>query len=304
MIAPAIPGSIQAIYDQDTYDQDVSFPLKRPTTLQLTRPRSQRQYGPTHNIHQVIEAWSLVYKVYTHSGLIDANPYRLHTVNQAVTPFAAVFHGSTANGEIESTATAIEDAPNTPYGLPLDQVYHDELNKLRNHGRRLIECGLFAHRGQLPGDDPQAMGIEGSSRQIRDALYELMRMAFYFGLNRCCTDWILGVHPRHARFYIRAFGFKQIADETIYPAVNDRPVVLLHGDLDTSFKLTKTPYVLKYCFDNPVAPSVIENRFAFKNNTLHPKQVQAFLASKLQEEAGTWGRLPQSSDDTACRLVG
>ena len=220
------------------------------------------------NMPETLAAWRLVYNVYRSNGLIVPNPFRLHTATEAVGTNTAVFHGK--NGPwIESTLTAIEDSPE---GLPLDLVYKAELDQLRAQGRHLVECGLFAHHTQITNSeettrhDTTPPTSRSSTTRVKESLYQLMRLALYYGLNRCSTDWVIGVHPRHVRFYARAFGFIPIGSEKQYPSVNHKPVVLLHGDLDCSLRMPKTPHVLRYCWDNPVPPTVIEARYDFNHD--------------------------------------
>lgn len=262
MITAATP-SFQSSDTSSNRMQLTPTPTPTPSQPQIDKD----QFQAARTLSEVVRAWRLVYEVYANTDLIDPNPYRIHTALEAANPQAAIFQG-VINGQIESTLTAIEDDPQD--GLPLDLVYKDELDQLRANGRRLVECGLFAHRCQVMDDTPDTSmraQISKASR-VKESLYQLMRLALYFGLNRCSTDWVIGVHPRHVRFYARAFGFHAIGPQRKYAAVNDRPVVLLHGDLDISLNLPKTPHVLKYCWANPVPPTLIEERFGF-----HPLEV-------------------------------
>jgi hypothetical protein len=100
-------------------------------------------------------------------------------------------------------------------GLPLDSLYGDYLSALRHGGRTLAEIGLFADRG-----DDRYASIE--------SLFAVMAPALSWCFNIAgASDVVIGVHPHHARFYGRAFGFEPIGDERAYPAVKGHPCILL-----------------------------------------------------------------------------
>ena len=269
---------------------------KRNKNRTLSSPRFIKSQETAHfrtanSLTEVLAAWRLVYRVYKSTGLIEPNPFELHVPTEAIGPYTAVFHSMNGN-EVESTFTAIEDGPD---GLPLDSVYKEELDELRSQGRRPIECGLFAHRSQIADDESlggvplyqlNPVATEHNIRRVKDSLYQFMRLGLYFGLNRCSTDWVFGVHPRHARFYTRAFGLIPIGPEKQYPTVNHKPVVMLHGDLDYSLRQPHKPDALRYCWDNPIPPTAIESRYDFNTNDLINSHSP--LYAYLQYKQATW----------------
>ena len=234
---------------------------------------------------EILSAWQLVYHVYVHTGLILANPFCIHTMPQAVSNRAAVLLNC-KDDQIESTLTGILDGP---MGLPVDAVYSKQLNQLRREGRRLMECGMFAHRWQvqpvgdrLARDGTEQVSAAQQMKRISQSLTGLMRLCFYFGLTHGVTDFIIGVHPRHARFYERAFGFKRHGPERSYATVNNRPVVLLRGDLRKQIEQNPMPAALQHCLDNPVDTSDFSQRFRFNtpNGPVPMWPVDLFLRNK------------------------
>ena len=159
-----------------------------------------------------------------------------------------------------TTLTAMADGPK---GLPLDRVYKDELTKLRGQGRTLVEVGLFADRRK-------------HLARTAEALFQLMRYAFFYGKERGMTDFVIGVHPRHARFYIRALGFDYLGAERVYPAVNDRPVVLLRGDIQARLKCDPLHPALDFFVKNPLEADEFRHRFEFKPLQIVGSSLEAF----------------------------
>ena len=125
------------------------------------------------------------------------------------------------------------------------------------------------------------------SRRIKESLYGLMRLAFFFGFTEGSVDFVIGVHPRHARFYRRAFGFQQVGSERQYPMVRHQPVVLLHGSLKTSLQMRRVPYVLDHCLSNPVSPDAYKARYRFHRHVqANPSVIAEYFEYKQFGGAG------------------
>lgn len=216
------------------------------------------------SLEETLAAWEIVYQAYRDIGLIDPNPNRIHTAPQAVGPHASVITG-VINGLTVSTLTVMADNPN---GLPLDRVYAGELTSLRNSGRKLMEVGLFADRRR-------------QLSRSAEALLQLMRYAFYFGLSQDVTDFVIGVHPRHSRFYIRSFGFEPVGSPRTYPAVNNNPVMLLRGDLHDRVSARKHP-ALEYFLGNPVEQDMFDQRFRFDAEEIAHTRLATYLRDRAK----------------------
>ena len=98
-------------------------------------------------------------------------------------------------------------------GLVADQLYHDELNRLRDQGLSLCEFRNLA--------------IESGIRSKR-MLASLIHIS-YLCLYRVSgnTDSVMEVNPRHAGFYEKRLGFNRIGPERLCHRVN-APAVLMH----------------------------------------------------------------------------
>jgi len=102
-------------------------------------------------------------------------------------------------------------------GLLSDNLYADEINSLRNKNRTVCELSKFASH------------TEHGSKEVFAALFHLAHIYAYI-LNDV-QDAVIEVNPRHAFFYKRMLGFRQIGPERICERVN-APAILLHLDLD------------------------------------------------------------------------
>ena len=101
-------------------------------------------------------------------------------------------------------------------GLFVDQLYGDELDRMRRHDRKICEFTKLA--------------IEASVRS-KPILAALFHIAYIHArrINRC-TDLVVEVNPRHVAFYERMLGFMKCGVEKLDPRVG-APAVLLRLDL-------------------------------------------------------------------------
>lgn len=225
-------------------------------------------------IEQVEAAWQLVYERYVQKKLIDSNPFHLHTVPMAIGEHACVICESedpgSAGREIHSTVTLIGDSSQ---GLPLDSVYREQLDGLRRIGRHPVEVGLLAdcrrHASRSPG-----------------ALFSLMRWAIYYTLHTHYTDIVIGVHPHHAAFYMRGYGFEKLALPKRYALVRDNPVLPLR--LPVSEVLAhRNSRGINYARDNPLPASAFSRRFRFEAEQLRGSLIERFLNASLRKGTAT-----------------
>lgn len=248
------------------------------------------RYMCARRLDQVEFAWGLVYQRYVDKGLIDANPFGVHTTPQAVGRHACVIYGPSEE-TFGSTLTLIGD---NAHGIPLDSVYAEELGAVRRDGRGLVEVGLLADRRH-------------STRRGARALFDMMRWAAYYTLHTGATDIVIGVHPRHARFYTRCFGFDQFALPALYPMVNDNPVVPLRLPLLEALAAASLPRGLAYVRDNPIPAGEFSQRFRFEPGQLQGSMIEGFLERRydatqaLENAAALWDAVPPPALATGLR---
>ncbi len=97
-------------------------------------------------------------------------------------------------------------------GLPADELYHAEVQRLRADGHRLCEMVKFA--------------IEGRVKSIQ-LLGALFHVAFIYAYRlQGCSDLLAEVTPQHAIFYRRLLHFQPFGEEKLNPRVNTRGVLL------------------------------------------------------------------------------
>ncbi len=242
---PALNGSLQAVDFQP--DDRLAVP-----------PPPITEFGVARTHREVVDCWRLVHECYTESGLINPNPFNLHTSLQAVSPDTVTIYGKT-HSRIDATLTVISDGPQ---GLPLDKVYKATLDQLRNHGHKLVEVGLLADaRVEISKSLDQSFGT--------------MRYAVCAAVE-AGADIVIGVHPRHAGFYTRMVGMDVIGQLSQHPTVNNRPVVLMKLDI-SRMRLEPLPRLLRYIKANPVDPAEFDERYRFGKASMTRSVIGRFL---------------------------
>jgi N-acyl amino acid synthase FeeM len=102
-------------------------------------------------------------------------------------------------------------------GLLTDELYQQEINSLREKGRKVCELSKLA------------INPLHTSKKLLASLFNL---AYINGrINNKATDFVIEVNPRHAGYYKRLLGFRQIGEVRTCKRVN-APAVLLHLELD------------------------------------------------------------------------
>lgn len=262
-----VPGSSLARSPQRLQDNTVNqFTTHLPRSA---APVSEPSCSCATSLEQVESAWRLVYDRYTQMGLINENPFGIHAVPGAVGDHACVIWGPDG-ANVGYTMTLFRD---NPMGLALDSVYARELDALRAKGRRLLEVGMLADRRQ-------------SATRGVGALFSMMRWAVHYGLHTDLTDIVIGVHPRHAQFYVRCYGFEEFAEPTSYPLVRNNPVVPLRLRLLERLVNDVLPRGLADARNNPIPGHAFSGRFAFKPEQLRGSVIADFLKDRYCIDPG------------------
>lgn len=128
------------------------------------------------------------------------------------------------NKAVISTLDIVKDTKSG--GLPMDGIYNDELNHLRDQGRKLSEVGMLA-----------------SSHNVnwQNTFMPLFRVVFWHALNNGMNDICIMVNPKHEAFYRSIMVFESLGEEKFYPCVN-APAIGLRMNLDHYKQAVKKAY--------------------------------------------------------------
>ena len=170
-------------------------------------------FGLATDRHTLEQAFRLQHDQYVAHGYMDAHPsgwrLSLHNALSATRVFVA-----RCGGRVVGTMTLIADSP---LGLPMDEIYTDELRRLRDARGNLAEVSALA---MDPEYQPSGVPI----------LLRLIRMLVIYAA-QTVSDLCIAVNPHHAAFYRKAFHFQDIGGLKQYGKVNGAPAIALRLDL-------------------------------------------------------------------------
>ncbi|MDK2126845.1 N-acyl amino acid synthase FeeM domain-containing protein [Parachitinimonas caeni] len=137
---------------------------------------------------------------YTSSGRLDLDPNR-------VTLLAS---------DGERTIGTLSIHFDSAQGLLVEQLFREQVDPVRQRGRRVCEFVKLAIDGEI------------KSKRVLAALFHIS-LIYAYRLRRH-TDLFIEVNPRHVRFYQQMLDFSRLGEPQLNPRVN-APAVLLWKDL-------------------------------------------------------------------------
>ena len=159
------------------------------------------------------QAYRLVHDVFLGRGFIEPDPSRMRVRIYETTPETATFIAKVED-RVVAVLSVVEDS--SDLGLPSDGAFKDELDTLRDAGRRLCEV-----TNQAVAEDYRKSAVPT----------ELMRCAIAVSLTGGYHEAIATISPRHNGFY-DLLGFRQIGSRRSYSKTIDDPVIALSMDID------------------------------------------------------------------------
>lgn len=228
---------------QNFLQQDNSA-LSASQTAETPATDAEVIYCPAENYSDIHQAFSLAYAKYRERELTEDINREVFFGFHHILPQAATLVGKLGT-TVFATLTAVADGP---AGLPLDNVFHDELEELREKGYKLGELGLFADRRR-------------SLTQSLSAIQELFRMAYWYQMSVGCEYGVIGVHPRHSAFYERLFGFETTGIIRDHPTVRGAPAELLLLEAASLTKFAARSRFVRAWLDQKMPEEIWETRY-------------------------------------------
>ena len=134
-----------------------------------------------------------------------------------ITPFHVLDSTKVATARLGNlmscTATAVMDSE---IGLPCEEIYHDEVQTIRDKGGRVTEFCSFA---ALP------------NMEARNTIFYIFRLLFRYVTYLGATDLFIAIRPRHANFYEKILLFERLGGLKRYPKFDSGDFFLEHLDL-------------------------------------------------------------------------
>ncbi|MCP5007336.1 MAG: hypothetical protein GY941_25865 [Planctomycetes bacterium] len=170
-------------------------------------------------------AATLVQKEYTKKGYVkDSNSIirlGIHNAHPHTTTFVA-----TAGNDVIATTTVI---PDSPVGLPMDELYLEELNQLRAGGNKICEISMLACDTEL---FRSGVSMMLNSKKLF-LVFSLFKHILDYAKEFLKLDIIcITINPKHKITYDFLL-FKDLGGLKTYDDVNNAPAIAKYINLNT-----------------------------------------------------------------------
>ena len=173
------------------------------------------EFGLASDTDTLDAAFRLVHDQYVSRGYMDPHPSGRRLSLHNALPTTKVFVAR-KGGDVLGTVSVVQDSV---LGLPMDEIYADELVHLRRERRGIAEVSALAIRSEC-----RALGLPILMRLVRMIVVYTAEVARL-------DDLCIAVNPRHVGFYQKALTFTMFGPLRGYQKVNGAPAVAMHCDL-------------------------------------------------------------------------
>lgn len=183
--------------------------------MRLPTPNADLIVRIAANRRDLVGAFELVYSAYLARGYIRPHPERM--VYQPVfgMPSSRTMVAAVPGDDIAGTLSIVGD---NPLGFQLETTYRDEVQLLRDEGRKLAEITCLTIESAGGFRPTEVFGA-------------LTRFTIHYALWRGYDDLLLAVHPRHYRFYWRVFRAAPLGPPRVHEVVQRNPALCCRIDL-------------------------------------------------------------------------
>lgn len=176
-------------------------------------------FRPAETLDDYIKSFRLVHDVYVESGYIDPSPTALRLVPQHSNPETKVFLGCTNCNNVRTPVYTVSLFPDSAAGLPMDNCFKKEIDRLRNIGRRVAEVGCLASN---PDFRKQDMNIPMLGNRI---VHQYATR--YLNID----DLVITVHPKYRWVYEDVLLFEKLGSVSEYAYVKNHPAIAMRINL-------------------------------------------------------------------------
>ncbi|HTY44629.1 MAG TPA: hypothetical protein VMD52_01390 [Patescibacteria group bacterium] len=237
--------------------------MSPPTPVALTRADNLLdfinaiEYRIARSREELEKAYALVYREYLKRGYVKENPsgmrISIHNAGPQTTTFVAI-----SGSEVVATATII---PDSPLGLPMDAIYHEELNQFRAKKLKLCEVSMLASDTEL---FQQGVSMMLNSRKLFFVFF-LFKLMFDYAKDALKLDLIcITINPKHKLTYDFLM-FKDLGGLRTYGSVNGAPAIAEYLEIATAeddCRRSAKPGIAKMFFAAKTDPEKFSGKYA------------------------------------------
>lgn len=181
------------------------------------------EFRPVQNLAELQAASHLVYQEYLRCGYITPNKNEWKLSLYQILPTTVTFVAVLKKQHVLGTLTIVEDSP---LGLPMDNLYLEELTNLRLEELHLSEISMLAmNRGLLEGEHPAPMSL-----RLLLVIHLFKAMFHYLRARTKVDNLVACFHPKHESMY-KFLQLEPLGSLKNHPKVQGSPAVARHLDI-------------------------------------------------------------------------
>ena len=213
--------------------------------ISTSNPRNREDWRTICKIaterDEVLGALQLVHDEYVRSGLSLPTDSGVRVTRYHLLNSTEVLVGLVDN-QVACTLSLVRDSR---FGLPMESIYHKEVNVRRRLGKSVAEVSCLADR-------------RADAERTLTVMFRVMALVAQAATYRGVHELLIAIHPHHAKFYERFLGFEGIGDLKYYSTVRGNPAVAMALDL-TRLHVTN-PKAYKRLYGQPFSPRELRER--------------------------------------------
>ncbi|HNX82543.1 MAG TPA: hypothetical protein PKL77_10420 [Candidatus Omnitrophota bacterium] len=214
------------------------------------------EYRIARTRQETEEAYSLVYREYLERGYVKHT-----TSHMRYSIFNALPQTTTFIGKLEDTLiSTVTIIPDTSIGLPMDNLYSQELAALRQKNYRICEIAMLATDNELFSEGISMM--TNSTKML--VVFNLFKLLFDYASVKLNMDYMcITINPKHKLTYDFLL-FSEIGGIKTYDSVNGAPAIAMCLDLKNiknECEQKKRPVIAQIFLGKPTDPDKLNNKF-------------------------------------------
>jgi len=166
------------------------------------------EFKVVDTLDELEQSYNLIYKAYVTRGYVKPHHSEMRIGIYNLLPDTRTFIAK-KDDLVIMTLTLI---PDSPLGLPMDEIYNIEMDFLRYHGRKAAELSGLAVHETLSG---KGMFI----------FLALVKLVYFYARSAGIDDFCIAVHPKHESFYENVLLFEHLGEEKLYSCVRNSPAL-------------------------------------------------------------------------------
>lgn len=188
--------------------------------ISTSEPRNREDWGTICKIatdrDEVLGALHLVHDEYVRSGLSIPSESGIRVTRYHLLNTTEVLVGL-VDGTIVCTMSLVRDSR---FGLPMESIYHREVELRRRLGKSVAEVSCLADR-------------RADTERTLTVMFRVMSLIAQVATARGVDELLIAIHPHHAKFYERFLGFESMGELKYYSTVCGNPAVAMSLDLNS-----------------------------------------------------------------------